>query len=566
LIQMDKAFLGERLVKARAITQEQFNEALARIQATGLPLEEILVDAGFATPDLIQKELAASVGLPYCDLDSTEIDKSAIGSVPLALIQSAHVIPVALHNGTITLAMANPLDFSVIEAVQFATGLAVKRVVAPADEIADAIEKHYGISVEDMIADISSRSLDAAGDDSYVIHDLKAMALEPTLVNLVNLVLTQAIQDRASDIHIEPYEKDVRIKYRIDGMLHEVPPPPKSLQPAIISRLKIMATMDIAERFTPQDGHIRLNLSDREVDIRVATLPTVHGESMVLRILDRSTTLIELEQLGMARETLTRYSALLHAPYGIALVTGPTGSGKTTTLYASLTRIFTPSRKFITIEDPVEYQLEGVVQIPVRPKRGMDFPNGLRAIVRQDPDVIMVGEIRDVETAEIAIRAALTGHLVFSTLHTNDASGAVTRLLDMGVEPFLAASSIEGILAQRLVRRLCRHCRKPMEASPAILAEFGDAAASVDVDHFYRPDGCEHCHDRGFLGRIGVYELLVMNNAIRDLILTRASSAAIKAEALKTMETMKTDGLNKICKGLTTVDEVLQVTRKELVE
>jgi len=299
------------------------------------------------------------------------------------------------------------------------------------------------------------------------------------------------------------------------------------------------------------------------VDIRVATLPTIFGESMVLRILDRANAIVQLEELGMPRRTLARYSDLLKAAYGIILVTGPTGSGKTTTLYASLTRIFTPARKFITIEDPVEYQLHGVMQIPVRPKRGMDFANGLRAIVRQDPDVIMVGEIRDGETADIAIRAALTGHLVFSTLHTNDAAGAVTRLIDMGIEPFLAASCVEGILAQRLVRRLCHHCRKPVPVNPSVFSEFGVTADNLRVDHFYQPAGCEHCRERGFAGRIGVFELMIVDGDIHELILRRASSAEIKAAALRTMETMKQDGFNKVAQGITTVEEVLQVTQKE---
>ncbi|MCX7013141.1 MAG: ATPase, T2SS/T4P/T4SS family [Candidatus Sumerlaeota bacterium] len=558
--------LGLRLLEAGAISREQLDDALARQCASGLPIGQILVDAGYTTPMVVQKEIAQQLGLPFCDLDEIEISKEALGKVPLELIQHAKAIPVAVNDGTITLAMANPLDFATIESVQFATGLQVKRVVAAEDEIIDAVEKNYGITVEDLLADMRGQGMDTDSDESYVIHDLQAMAREPTLVNLVNLILSQAIHDRSSDIHIEPFEKELKIKYRVDGVLHEIQPPPKNLQPAIISRLKIMASMDIAERFVPQDGHIRLNLPDRSVDIRVATLPTIFGESMVLRILDRLNAMVELEELGMPPKTLERYGELLKAAYGIILVTGPTGSGKTTTLYASLTRIFTPGRKFITIEDPVEYQLPGIVQIPVRPKRGMDFANGLRAIVRQDPDVVMVGEIRDGETADIAIRAALTGHLVFSTLHTNDAAGAVTRLIDMGVEAFLVASSVEGIMAQRLVRRLCHHCRQSIPVNPAYLPEFGVTAEQLNTDHFYQPGGCEHCRSRGYTGRIGVYELLLITEEIHEMILRRASSAEIKNRALRWMETMKQDGFHKVCRGVTTVEEVLQVTQKQFVE
>lgn len=509
---------------------------------------------------------AEELNLPLHSLSDSTIPADVVSRVPLELIQHAKVAPLAIEGATLLLAMANPLDFATIETIEFSTGLAVKRVVADEEEILAIVEKAYGITVADLIAGLKGESAGASGDESYVIHDLQAMAREPTLVNLVNLILMQAIHEHSSDIHIEPFEKELKIKYRIDGILHEIDPPPKQLQPAIISRLKIMASMDIAERFIPQDGHIRLNLPDRSVDIRVATLPTVFGESMVLRILDRASQIVHLEDLGMPSRTMKRFVHLLEMPHGILLVTGPTGSGKTTTLYSAMTRIFTPARKFITIEDPVEYQLPGVVQIPVRPKRGMDFASGLRAIVRQDPDIIMVGEIRDVETADIAIRAALTGHLVFSTLHTNDAPGAVTRLIDMGVEPFLVASSVQGILAQRLVRRLCTHCRKQIPANPNLLKEFGLDDLDQTVNYVYQPAGCEFCRERGFSGRLGVFELMTIDEEIQNLVLRRASSAEIRGAALSSMQTMKQDGFDKVCKGVTTVEEVLQVTRKEMVE
>lgn len=533
--------------------------------ATGVVSDAVAPSFTIGSPQAQGSELAKELGLPFVKIEDLEIPRTVFERLPLELIQHAKAVPIAIDGSTLTLAMADPLNLAAIEAIEFATGLHVRRVVSPGDEINAALEKAYGITVADLIAGLSGESAGAGGDESYVIHDLQAMAREPTLVNLVNLILMQAIHEHASDIHIEPYEKELKIKYRIDGILHEIDPPPKHLQPAIISRLKIMAAMDIAERFVPQDGHIRLNLSDRSVDIRVSTLPTVYGESMVLRILDRASQIVNLEDLGMPNKTMQRFVHLLQAPHGILLVTGPTGSGKTTTLYSAMTRIFTPARKFITIEDPVEYQLPGVVQIPVRPKRGMDFASGLRAIVRQDPDIIMVGEIRDVETADIAIRAALTGHLVFSTLHTNDAPGAVTRLIDMGVEPFLVASSVQGILAQRLVRRLCSHCRRPVAANPSLLKEFGVGPERV-VEHIYQPLGCEVCRERGFSGRIGVYELMAMDEEIQNLVLRRSPSTEIRASALRTMQTMKQDGFEKVCKGITTVEEVLQVTRKEMVE
>jgi type II secretory ATPase GspE/PulE/Tfp pilus assembly ATPase PilB-like protein len=346
-------------------------------------------------------------------------------------------------------------------------------------------------------------------------------------------------------------------------VLHEVPPPPKHLQPAIVSRIKIMAGMDIAERYVPQDGHIRINLPEARVDIRVSTVPTVHGESVVMRLLNKSAMLIGLEDLGLTSHTYQDFLRLIRHPYGIAMVCGPTGSGKTTTLYAGLTRIYTSEKKIITIEDPVEYELDGINQIPVRPKRGLTFANGLRHIVRQDPDIIMVGEVRDVETAEIAIRAALTGHLVFSTLHTNDASGAVTRLIDMGVEPFLVASSIQGILAQRLVRKLCGHCREPYRPERTALMDFDINGLPVP-EQIYRPKACEDCRHRGYLGRTGVFELLEINERIHELILRRASTAEIRNEALETMQTMRQDGWEKICRGVTSIEEVLQATQHEL--
>jgi type II secretory ATPase GspE/PulE/Tfp pilus assembly ATPase PilB-like protein len=438
--------------------------------------------------------------------------------------------------------------------------------LAPESQVADCLQKLYGLSVESMIADLS-RTEEGSGEDQEVqMHDLREMAQEPTLINLVNIIITQAYDQRASDIHIEPFESSLTIRYRIDGRLHEMAPPPKQFQSAIVSRVKIMASMDIAERYVPQDGQIRVNVHGQLVDIRVSTVPTIYGESVVMRLLRKDESLMDLANLGIAAETLDRFHRLVTLPHGIILACGPTGSGKSTTLYGALLKVYTPEKKIITIEDPVEYKIQGINQIPVRPKRGLTFASGLRAIVRQDPDIIMVGEIRDRETAEIAIRSALTGHLVFSTLHTNDAPGSITRLLDMGVEPFLVASSLEGAMGQRLVRRLCRHCRRPVKPSPSLMAQFGVEVLPEQIWEAASGGGCEECLGHGYLGRIGLYELLTMNERLHDMILHEASATEIKRAARGGMEQMRDDGWRKIVAGVTTPEEVLQATHYDAQE
>jgi len=442
----------------------------------------------------------------------------------------------------------------------------VRLVLGKESEILHAIERHYDTTVAKILQDLQADDDEGEKGEEYFIHDLQEKASEPTLINLVNLIISQAIQDGASDIHIEPFEREMKVKYRIDGILHEIAPPPKNLQPAIVSRIKIMAGMDIAKRHVPQDGHIRINLTEAQVDIRVATIPTIFGESVVLRLLNKSTTHLSLEEIGFGVDTFRRFNLLLERAYGIVLVCGPTGCGKTTTLYGALSRIYTSEKKIITIEDPVEYQLDGVNQIPVRETRGVSFASGLRAILRQDPDILMVGEIRDLETAEIAIRGALTGHLIFSTLHTNDAASAITRLLDMGVEPYLIASSLQGVLAQRLVRRLCDCCRVPVRPDPMIVAQFDKTAQDVEGVMFYEAVGCEVCKGRGYSGRIAVAELLLMNAELQRAILSQESSQAIKSLALGTMQTMREDGWNKVCRGITSVDDILRQSQRDDIE
>jgi type II secretory ATPase GspE/PulE/Tfp pilus assembly ATPase PilB-like protein len=457
--------------------------------------------------------------------------------------------------------MADPFDRLTLETVRLLTGRRIERYYCPEDQLIEASRRLYGSNVARMIADLDTGTYKAESNEVELASQLQEMAREPSVVNLVNLVILEALEGRASDIHIEPFEKTIKVRYRIDGLLQEVSPPPKRLQPALVSRIKIMAGMNIAERFVPQDGHITFQGPRGKIDIRVGTVPTVFGECVAMRILDRSASLIELENLGLPQRQLQQFAQVLHRPHGIVLVTGPTGSGKTTTLYAALNRIYTPEKKIITIEDPVEYQIEGVNQIPVNRKRGVDFANGLRAILRQDPDIIMVGEIRDRETADIAIRSALTGHLVFSTLHTNDAAGAVTRLIDMGVEPYLLVSSLEAVLAQRLVRMICPNCKVPHKPEPEVLERLSHSQSNGSGGGFYRGEGCRQCRQSGYIGRIGVFEMLRVTASVRKAILRHGSTSDILAAAPEDMEPMREDGFHKAQQGITPLEEVLRVTQ-----
>src|SRR5271157_619810 len=402
--------------------------------------------------------------------------------------------------------------------------------------------------------------------ESKNLHDIEVMANEPTVINLVNVIISTALRERASDIHLVPFEESLQLRYRVDGLLQEKPPPPKQLHAALVSRIKIMADMNIAERFMPQDGHIQINHRGARVDIRVGTMPTIYGESLVMRLLEKNSRLLTPMELGLDRERSDLMARLVEKPHGLFLATGPTGSGKTTTLYSILQGIYTPQKKILTIEDPVEYELAGVAQIPVRPSRNFTFANGLRSILRQDPDVIMVGEIRDPETAEIAIRAALTGHQVFSTLHTNDSTGAVTRLLDMGVEAFLIASSLEGVLAQRLVRRLCERCKAVAPVAPAVRERLETLGATRLEGVFYGARGCDECRGTGYRGRVGIFELLALDNELKDLVLQKRSNAELKAVAQKTMMTMHEDAMLKASQGMTSLEEILRVSSGDLLE
>jgi len=450
------------------------------------------------------------------------------------------------------------------------TGLQIRPHFAIEEEVSAAINQLYDGRQDLQEAISESVEVHDQGkdgeDNGLSVRELQQMVEDAPVVRLVDSVIMSAVNQRASDIHVEPRERDLRVRYRVDGMLYQVQEIPKKIQPAVISRIKIMAGMNIAERRHPQDGRISVNAEGRDYDLRVATMLTVHGEKVVMRLLDKSAVLLQLEDLGFLPEQQETVERLVGKPYGMLLVTGPTGAGKTTTLYTALNWVNTEDRNLITVEDPVEYQIPGINQSQVNVAAGITFARGLRSILRQDPDVVMVGEIRDGETAEIAIRSALTGHLIFSTLHTNDAPSAITRLVDMGIEPYLIASSLQGVLAQRLVRRLCPGCRRPVCPSPAMLAQFGRTEADVTGVTFYEAVGCEACRGRGYSGRIGIFELLLMNEHLQRQILDRASNATIKSAALGAMTTMREDGWGRICQGTTSIDEVLRQTQSEQVE
>ncbi|MBX3729939.1 MAG: Flp pilus assembly complex ATPase component TadA [Candidatus Sumerlaeia bacterium] len=558
--------LARDLVGLGLLTEDQLRHLAASTPNGDRPFVDLAFESGFIEPDRLLETLSARLHVPIVSLKDEPPTREALDVLPAEVARRHRCVPVRREGDRLTLACLNPTSPRLLDEVRFATGCRVVPVLARQQDLHAALEEHYDVTVEKMLEGLKRNGDEATAQEDYFIHDLQQKASEPTLVNLVNLIISEAIEEGASDIHIEPYEREMRVKYRVDGILQEVPPPPKAMQPAIVSRIKIMAGMDIAKRHIPQDGYIRINLARGQVDIRVATVPTIFGEGVVMRLLNKSAILIDLDDLGLDGQTRARFEPLLGRSYGIILVCGPTGSGKTTTLYAVLNRIQSPEKKIITIEDPVEYQLDGINQIPVRPTRGVTFASGLRSILRLDPDILLVGEVRDVETAEIAIRSALTGHLIFSTLHTNDASSAVTRLLDMGVEPYLIASSLQGVLAQRLVRRLCDRCRVPYDPPDELLAQFGKTREEARGGTFFKPAGCEHCKQRGYAGRIGIFELLDVDEELQHLIVRGESSHAIKAVAMKKMMSMREDGWQKIRSGTTTFAEVLRQTQRDRSE
>jgi len=557
--------LEQLLLEQGRISPDDLRKVKRLQQERGERLERLLLDLGFISEEDLLPLLAVYLGVETVLRRDFPAVPVPLGTLNVKFLKHAKVMPLAQTNGTLRVAMADPADYYTIQALQVATGLAVEPQLARERDILEGLDAAYGNGGGGE-AGATSESADAdieyLSDDEEDVNHLRDLASEAPVIRLVNLLINRAVEQRSSDIHIEPFENELKVRYRIDGVLHDVETPARRLQAAIVSRIKIMAKLNIAERRLPQDGRIKLRLMGKEVDLRVSTLPTLYGESVVLRILDRSSIVVNLDSLGFPEDTRGQFNHLITKPYGMVLVTGPTGSGKTTTLYGALDKINSPDKKIITIEDPVEYQLFGVNQIHVKPQIGLTFANGLRSIVRQDPDVIMVGEIRDYETAEIAIQAALTGHLVFSTLHTNDASGAVSRLLEMGVEDYLLASSLLGVLAQRLVRRVCMKCRRPTEMVVDAMGGGENGGASVQV---YEGAGCDECSHTGYRGRSGIFELLPVNDTVRQLILKRSSADAIKETAVGLgMRTLREDGWAKVRNGTTTVAEVVRVTQEEV--
>ncbi len=551
--------LAQRLKSQGLLTDEQLAGARARAGDAGR-LGDALVALGYVDERAVLEALAAEMHMPFVDLREIDIDPSAFEGVPRRFIFQNDVAPIERRGQVIRLAIGDPLNLAPVDELQLLTGCEVEPVAALPEQIQQVIRRHFGVGAEtlDSMTEEQAESVQLLAEEGEREEGDLDLAADASLVNLVNQILIEALHSRASDVHMEPYEDSLRIRYRVDGVLQDAGADPKikAFQSAIVSRIKIMAHMDVAEKRVPQDGRIRLRIEGREVDVRVSIIPTLSGEGVVLRLLERGSLRHSLGELGMPTDVQEIFSRLIRLPHGILLVTGPTGSGKTTTLYAALSQINTVERNIITIEEPVEYELAGVNQIQVRSDIGLTFARGLRHILRHDPDVIMVGEIRDVETAQIAIQAALTGHLVFSTVHTNDAAGAITRLIDMGIEPYMAASTIEGILAQRLVRVICDECKTERPADD-IPPEFGEG---VTLQRQFAGQGCERCAHTGYYGRQGIFEILPVTEAIRRLILARASAPEIKARARQDgMRTLREDGMLKVEAGVTTIEEVMRV-------
>ena len=574
--------LEKILIRENKITEEQLQKVMA--QGNGKSIGRRLVEMGYLAEEEMLKIMSGTLNIPYIKISELKENPEASSNsgeaaislkdipkiddrIPVKFMKEYKIFPLKIDNNTLTLTMADPLDIPTMDEIRLITGYVIKICISGENEILDAIEKHYGTgatTMERIIGDMSEEEIDLMGGEAEEeTEHLKDLASEAPVIKLVNLIINRAVEIGASDIHVEPFEGDLKIRYRVDGVLHDMESPPKKLQSAVISRIKIMSKLNIAERRLPQDGRIRFKSMGKNIDMRVSTLPTIYGESIVMRILDRGGVVLELEKLGFPSKELKQFENLISKPYGMLLVTGPTGSGKTTTLYTALHKINSPDIKIITIEDPVEYQMYGINQLHVKPQIGLTFANGLRSIVRQDPDVIMVGEIRDPETADIAIQSALTGHMVFSTVHTNDAAGAITRLQDMGVESFLMSSAILGVLAQRLVRVICKNCKTPVKLESGAMDELGvkEGVGSFTV---YEGKGCDECSNTGYRGRVGIFELLIINDDIRRLILQKTSANIIKEKAREHgMITLREDGWNKVKQGITTISEVLRVTLEE---
>ena len=562
--------LGDRLVAEKLISPDQLQRALAEQKGSADKLGTILVRLQFITEDSLVSFLSKQYAMPAITVAQVDPDPDVLKLVPEQIAKKHSVLPIKRIGNTLTLAMADPTNVFALDDVGFMTGLQIQPVVASEAAIRKAFERLYetGASVNDMMSELEEADTDVEvvedGEAAFTkadVFDLKESADEAPVVRLINMILTDAIRRGASDIHLEPYEKVFRVRFRIDGVLHEIMTPPKRLEAALTSRVKIMATMDIAERRLPQDGRIKLRYHQREIDFRVSTLPTIFGEKTVMRILDKEALQLDLGALGFDPWSLEQFSKAIHSPYGMILITGPTGSGKTTTLYSAIHTINSPDINIMTAEDPVEYNLKGVNQVQVNDEIGRTFAACLRSFLRQDPDVILVGETRDLETAQIGIRAALTGHLVLSTLHTNDCPSTPARLLDMGIPPFLVSSSLQLILAQRLGRKICKDCKEPYEASEESLAPYGHVPQGTGTVNFYKGKGCQTCNFTGLKGRVAIYEVMPVTSELRDLMLRNATTAEIRETACSQgMKTLRQNALQKVVDGITTVEEVLRVT------
>jgi general secretion pathway protein E len=560
--------LNEILLESGKIDKDKLDKVFSTQSGATEGLGRRLVDLGLISETVLLETLSEYLNIPFVSLKDLPPQAIMLESLSEKFMRQYKFVPLGLDDTILTIALNDPYDVFACDAVRMATGYDLVINLAREEEILDAVGRLFNTDTTSMgriIEDIGRDDTEELSiEDEGDVDHLKDLASEAPVIRLVNLLITRAIELRASDIHLEPFEGDFKVRYRVDGVLHNEEAPPQRLQAAVISRIKIMAKLNIAERRLPQDGRIKLRVLGKEIDFRVSTLPTMFGESVVLRILDRESVILDLERLGFPEYDLKKFRDLINRPYGIILVTGPTGSGKTTTLYAGLSEINSPEKKIITVEDPIEYQLGGVNQVQVKSGIGLSFANILRSILRQDPDIIMIGEIRDAETAEIAIHSALTGHLVFSTLHTNDAAGAVTRLLEMGMENYLISSSLIGIMAQRLVRVICPECKVPYTPEVGVMEELGISHSEVAKLDIFKGEGCKNCAHTGFRGRRGIYELLMINDDIRELILDKTPSNVIKEKGRSQgMQTLREAGWHKVKAGISTVSEVVRVTQVE---
>jgi len=552
--------LGSLLIDEGLLTEAQLDAAIAEQTRTGKPLGRLLIEQGTISEAELVRTLARQVGLEFVDLNDRTIDGSVAALVSESLARRYQAIPVGWEDGKLIVAMADPSNVFAVDDIRALAGAEVRTVVATASQIIETIERFFRVDGE--VDEVMQAATDEA-DEETDLATLSEVLEDAPIVKFVNLLVNQAVGDRASDIHVEPNETDLRIRFRIDGVLHEVMRSPRSIQAGVISRLKVMADINIAERRIPQDGRITMKVGGRSIDLRVATLPTVYGEKVVMRILDKSQAVLKLEDLGFLPEAHARFEASYTKPYGTILVTGPTGSGKSTTLYSTLNQLNTPDRNIITVEDPVEYRLPGINQVQVHPKAGLTFAGALRSILRADPDIVLVGEIRDKETAVIGIEAALTGHLVLSTLHTNDAASTPMRLVEMGVEPFLVTSALDCVVAQRLARKLCEKCKEPYQPTEAELTEAGwpaEELAAGEWPTLHRAIGCGSCGRTGYRGRFGIHEVMTMSEELQRLVIERRSSEDLQKVALmQGMLSMRSDGLRKAAKGQTSLEEIFRV-------